>query len=297
MKKSKRYSYSFFDIFNHAFMILAASVCIYPFINMLAIALNDGLDSLRGGIYLIPRKPTIANFATILSDARILQSIKISVLRTALGIIGAVILNSMMAYALCKKSLPGRKFFNWFIIIPMYFSGGIIPYFLVCRALGLTNRFMVFVLPWLIVPYYILLMRTFIQDMPASIEESAKIDGASPYVVFFRIVLPLTMPSLATIALFAGLMHWNDWFDGMVMVRTKSLWPMQTLLLNILSGSEAANYFKSKNLGLAMGAKQTITPESVKAAIIIVTVAPIVMLYPFLQKYIVKGIMIGGVKG
>lgn len=288
-----------FNIINMVGFMLFSLLCVYPFIYILALSFNEGLDSMKGGIYLVPRDFTWTNYRIILTDARIINSMIISVSRTVLGTVSAVVANAMFAFALAKKTIPGRKFLNWYVMIPMFFSGGLIPYFLVCKSLGLVNSFWVFVIPWVMSPFYILMLRVFFLSMSDSLEESAKIDGAGYWVIFFRIYFPLALPSLATIALLAGLTHWNDWYDGTVMVYKNSLWPVQTLLLNITTGSDITAFFKGRNLQTA-GAfvkKIQITPQSIKSAMLIITVLPIVMIYPFLQKYFIKGMMIGSIKG
>jgi putative aldouronate transport system permease protein len=209
-----------------------------------------------------------------------------------------VVLNACFAYSLTKKDLPGRKFILWFVVIPMYFGGGIIPYFLVCRALGLVNTLLVYVLPWIFGPFYILLIRVGLLEVPSSLEESAKLDGAGYGAIFFRIYFPLSLPVLATVALLSGIGHWNDWFDGTVMVLTSRLWPLQTLLLHIIQGADIMAFFKKRNIAIAGSyMKNTrITVESIKMAMLVITVAPIVLLYPFLQRYFMKGLMLGSLK-
>nr|WP_279380676.1 carbohydrate ABC transporter permease [Caldicoprobacter guelmensis] len=205
----------------------------------------------------------------------------------------------MFAYGISKSDLPFRKFFNWMIIIPMYFSGGIIPYFLVCKALGLTNNVLVYVIPWLATPFYIMLLRISIKELPESLEESAYIDGAGYGRIFFKIVLPLCLPAMATVILLGGIAHWNDWLDGTIMMSNSRLWPMQTLLLHILQGTDMMSFFKERNLSTAGGMirKIRITPESLKMAMLVITVLPIFMIYPFAQRYFIRGIMIGSIKG
>ncbi len=288
-----------FNVANTLFLICFSALCIYPFIYVIAMSFNDGVDSMRGGIYLIPRAPTLENYRMIFQERRIVGSTLISLYRTFFGAILAVLANSLYAFALSKRDLPGRKFFSWLMLIPMYFSAGIIPYFLVCRLLGLVNNILVYVIPWISVPFYILILRVHFQEMPASLEESAKLDGAGFFTVFFRISFPLATPALATVALLAGIMHWNDWLDGTIMVYNSTLWPLQTLLLHILQGADIMNFFKSRNLGSAGGLSRKIhiTPESLKMAMLVLTVLPIMLAYPFLQRYFVKGIMIGAVKG
>ena len=294
-----RNSEKVFNVVNMTGFFLFSLLCIYPFIYTLALSFNEGMDSMKGGIYLFPRAFTLTNYRIILTDARILSSLMISVSRTVLGTVSEVVVNSMFAFALAKRTLPGRKFLNWYVMIPMFFGGGLIPYFIICKSLGLVNTFWVFVIPWIMSPFYILMIRVYFLGMSDSLEESAKIDGANYWVIFFKIYFPLALPCLATIALLAGLTHWNDWYDGTVMVYKSSLWPMQTLLLNITTGSDITAFFKNRNLQNAgsLVKKISITPQSIKSAMLIITILPIVMIYPYLQKYFIKGMMIGSIKG
>jgi putative aldouronate transport system permease protein len=286
-----------FNAFNMAFMVLLCIACIYPFIYVIALSFNDGTDAMRGGIYLFPRVFTLENYTTILQDKRILGSTVISVYRTVCGAVLAVLLNGTFAFALTKRDLPGRKLFGWFILIPMYFSAGIIPYFLVCKGLGLVNNVLVYLIPWIFVPFYILMFRVYFKEMPESLQESAKLDGAGYFTIYAKIYFPLATPIMATIALLAGLMHWNDWLDGTIMVYNSRLWPLQTLLLNIIQGADIINFLKDKNLAIgAMAKRYKITSQSLKMSMLVLTVAPIMLIYPFLQKYFVKGMMVGSLK-
>jgi len=288
-----------FEVFNIMIMFLFAIICLYPFVYVIALSFNEGKDAMRGGIFFFPRKFTLENYAKLFEDKRLLGSFLISVFRTVLGAIFGMMVNALFAFALSKSDLPFRKFFNWMIVIPMYFGGGIIPYYLVCQALNLTNNVLVYVIPWLAAPFYIMLLRISMKDLPDSLEESAQLDGAGYGVVFFRIVMPLCLPALFTVILLAGIGHWNDWLDGSIMVSNSRLWPMQTLLLSILQGSDMMSFFKGKNLSTAGGLvrKIDITPESLKMAMLVLTVVPIFMIYPFAQKYFIRGIMVGSIKG
>lgn len=284
-----------FNVINVFCMILLCAFCIYPLLYILALSFNDGLDAMKGGIYIFPRKFTFENYLKIFEDNRFLTSLSISIFRTVVATVLTVILNSLFAYTLAKQDLPYRKLISWFIFIPMYFSGGIIPYFLVCRDLGLYNNIFVYIIPWLTMPMYIMMMRAYYVQMPAALEESALIDGAGYFRMFFQIAFPLSLPSVATIALLAGVMHWNDWLDGTIMVSTSKLWPLQTLLLNVIQGAEASTFFATK-VG-SMGNKNvSVTVEALKMAMLVVTIVPIAMIYPFLQKYFLKGLMVGAVK-
>lgn len=288
-----------FDIFNVAIMILFAVICLYPFVYVVALSFNEGKDAMRGGIYFFPRAFTFENYQKLFEDKRLAGSFLISVYRTVVGASVGMLVNAMFAFTISKSDLPFRKILNWLIVIPMYFGGGIIPYFLICKTLGLTNNVLVYVVPWLATPFYIMLLRISMKDLPASMEESAQLDGAGYGVVFFRIVMPLCLPALFTVILLGGITHWNDWLDGSIMVSNSRLWPMQTLLLSILQGSDMMSFFKGKNLSTAGGVvrKIDITPESLKMAMLVLTVVPIFMIYPFAQKYFIRGIMVGSIKG
>lgn len=297
MRSSK--SEKVFDVFNVILMVLFAFICIYPFYYVLVVSFNDGKDAMRGGLFLFPRVFSLENYKAIFNDKRLISSFVISVFRTGVGTAMAVVVNSLYAYALSKRDLPYRKLFNWLVVIPMYFGGGIIPYFLICQGLGLTNTVWVYIIPWLITPFHVMLLRVSMEEFPESLEESAQLDGAGYLRIFIQIVLPLSLPALATITLLAGITHWNDWLDGSIMVSDSRLWPMQTLLLNILQGADMASFFKDKNLATAGGMvkKINITPESIKMAMLVITVVPIFMIYPFAQRFFIKGIMVGSVKG
>jgi len=288
-----------FQAFNITLLTTFALLCIYPFVYVIALSFNDGMDAMRGGIYLLPRKFTFENYTKLFEDRRLIGSFLISVFRTVVGATLGALVNAMFAYGISKSDLPFRRFFNWMVIIPMYFGGGIIPYFLVCKALRLTNNVLVYVIPWLVTPFHIMLLRISIKELPESLEESAYIDGAGYGRIFFKIVLPLCLPAIATVILLGGIAHWNDWLDGTIMMSNSRLWPMQTLLLHILQGADMMSFFKERNLSTAGGMvrKIRITPESLKMAMLVITVLPIFMIYPFAQRYFIRGIMIGSIKG
>lgn len=281
-----------FDVFNVIFLSLFALICLYPFIYILALSFNDGTDAMKGGIYLFPRVVTLDNYATIFKDKRLLQSLGITIFRTVMGILLGVVVNTLYAYAISKSDLPFRKLFNWLIVVPMYFGSSLIPYYIICQKLHMINNIWVYIIPWAAAPFHIMLLRIAIKELPPSLEESAELDGASYPVIFSRIILPLIVPSIATVALLTGLFHWNDWFDGTVMTNKSTMWPLQTLLLNIIQGADMSSFMKT---GHTMH-KVSITTESVKMAMLVFTVVPIFMIYPFAQKYFIRGMMVGSVK-
>lgn len=289
-----------FDYINYTCLMLLMIVTLYPFINTLAVSLNDARDSIRGGIYLWPRMFTFENYRYVLSEATIYNATLISALRTIIGTVLTVFCSAMVAYAISRQDFILRKFVTVAFILTMYINGGLIPNFLLIRDLGLLDTFWVYVFPGLIGVFNLIIIRSFIEGLPESILESARMDGASDYRTFFNIVLPLCIPVLATVSLFSGVYQWNSWFD--VFLYNSSTIELSTLqyeLQKILQNSNvsmtqrsAADVFAGQPQAQGM-----VTPTSIRATMTIVASVPIIMVYPFLQKYFVKGMMVGGVKG
>ncbi|MDQ0115478.1 carbohydrate ABC transporter permease [Paenibacillus harenae] len=290
-----------FDICNYTFMILLMIVTLYPFINVLAVSLNDAQDSLKGGIYLLPRVWSMDNYQYIFKEATIFHATLISILRTVIGTVLTVLCSAMVAFSISRQDFVLRKFVTVAFILTMYFNGGLIPTFLLMRDMNLVGSFWVYIWPGLIGVFNLIIIRSFIENLPESILESGKIDGAGDFRTFFSIVLPLTTPVLATVALFSGVSQWNSWFD--VFLYNSSHIDLSTLqyeLQKILQNSNttAGTSGMDGMISGANGAQQnTVTPLSVRATMTIVASVPIIMVYPFLQKYFVKGMMVGGVKG
>ncbi|WCF07700.1 carbohydrate ABC transporter permease [Paenibacillus thiaminolyticus] len=290
-----------FSIVNYTVLTLFGFLMLYPFIYVLVYSLNDGKDSMMGALYFFPRQFTLDNYADVFHNPRIWQAYKITLTRTVLGVFLHVSLSTLMAYALSKKTLPGRSFFTFFIFFPTIFSAGFIPYFITLQKLHLINTFWVYVIPMLYNFMHIVIIRTFLQGIPEELEESARIDGYGDFQIFLKIILPLSGPVLATIALFNGVAHWNDWFAGAYYVSDKNLLPVQTLLQEMLMEAESlasSMQRASQQGGQTMSASTGgSTPESLRMALLVITVFPILCVYPFLQRYFVKGVMIGSVKG
>jgi len=286
-----------FNGFNVTFMVLLSVLFVYPFVYVLAVSLNDGMDAMRGGIYLFPRVFTLKNYTHIFENNNILAATAVRVYRTVLGTCLTVLGCSTFAYALRKRDLPGRKIVNWLIIVPFYFSAGVIPTFMLFKGLGLVNNLLVYVIPGIYSSFNVIFLRTYFKGMPDSLEESAVMDGANYVTIYFRIFFPLSVPALATIALLTGVGHWNDWFAGMVYIYTPKKWPLQTLLLNILQGAEIGNEMVRSGQMRGPVKKLAITVESIKMSMLMITVIPIVCIYPFLQRYFVTGLLIGSLKG
>lgn len=290
-----------FDYCNYTFMILLIIVTLYPFINILAVSLNNAQDSIKGGIYLLPRDWTLDNYRYIFRESTIFHATLISVLRTVIGTVTTVFCSAMVAYTLSRQDYVLRKFMTIAFVLTMYFNGGLIPNYLLIRDLHLLGSFWVYIWPGLIGVFNLIIIRSFIENLPESILESGRIDGAGDFRSFFNIVLPLTLPVLATVALFSGVYQWNSWFDVFLYNSSHiNLSTLQYELQKILQNSNTTSGTSSLDgmISGANGAQQnTVTPLSVRATMTIVASLPIIMVYPFLQKYFVKGMMVGGVKG
>jgi putative aldouronate transport system permease protein len=283
-----------FSKFNYAFLIIFSLTMIYPFWFSIIISLNNGLDSMRGGIYLWPRMWTLENYKVVLTDSGLAASYIVTISRTLLGTALGTFITGIFAYALSKKWLMGRKFFMYFAISTMFFSGGMIPTYILYKNLHLTDSFMVYIIPSLISVWNMIIMKTFFEGLPESIEESAKIDGYNDIQIFLKIIIPISAPIFAAIALFNGVWHWNQWFDSYIYINKASLRTTQVILLSIINQSGATDITNAANR-IRFGGN-AITPKAVQAATMIVTVLPILFIYPFLQKYFVSGIMLGSVK-
>ena len=290
-----------FNACNTVFMFLLCLVMLYPVYYVLILSLNEGTDSMKGGIWFWPRAFTLFNYQYVLSNGLLQNSYLITVGRTVLGTLLGLAVNTLAAYTLSERALPFKRVLMTFVLIPMLFSGGQIPYFLQLRNLGLYNTFWVFVIPSLVSVWNIFVMKRFFQDIPDSLRESARIDGATHMQVLVRIILPLSLPMLASLGLFTAVWHWNDWFSGAFYVQTNDLMPVQTYLQKLLTANNIS-MVKSNNVLNAEAAfreSQTarLTATSVKMAAVMVGTLPILCVYPFLQKYFVKGMLTGSVKG
>lgn len=284
-----------FDIFNMLFMTFVLVVTLYPFLNVLAISLNDATDSIAGGIFVFPRKPTFSNYIQVFQKQELLTGFIISILRTLVGTLLSVFACSMVAFTLSRKDFMARKFISKFLAITMYVSGGLIPGYLLIKDLGLMSSFWVYVLPGMVSAFNVFMIRSFMEGLPYELQESAKIDGANDFVIFWKIVMPLCKPVLATIALFVAVGQWNSWFDAYLYNSgVKELTTLQFELQKVLLSAQAT-MDKARTGQLDPNASR-ITPDAIKMAITIVTVVPILMVYPFLQRYFVKGMTLGAVK-
>ncbi|HYK73747.1 MAG TPA: carbohydrate ABC transporter permease [Pseudoneobacillus sp.] len=283
-----------FDNINVLIMIMVCAITIYPIWYVIVNSLNNGVDAMGGGIYWWPREFTFENYKAVFANPGILTSFAVTVTKTVIGTLTHVFFTAMVAYALSRKDLYGRNIYMVIGIITMFFSGGLIPYFLLIRDLGLFDNFLVYIIPTLFNFFHLIIFVSFFRELPTSLEEAAKIDGANDFMIFIKVILPLSMPVIATIALFQGVYQWNDYFAGVIFVNNPDLQPIQTYLYKVVAESSSNQMMANAPGGITT---KTVTSQSIKLATMVVTTLPIMLVYPFLQKYFVKGMLIGSVKG
>ena len=281
-----------FDAFNILLMSALTLLIAYPMWNLVMATLSDARYLAEGSITFYPRGFTLENYEAVVRDVSLVKAFGISVAKSLLGIITHVAFCAMVAFGMSKKYLAGRKLYTALGIITMFFSGGMVPTYLLFRQLGLLNNFLVYIIPAMFSYFDMVILMNFFRDLPPSLEESALIDGAGVWRVFTRIVLPLSVPVLATIALFTGVGQWNDFMTARMFVSNKELHPLQMKLYEIIVRSQV-----SAMTNPAAGAVEQVTTRSIQLATIVLTTLPIVMIYPFVQKYFVKGMTLGAVKG
>ncbi|WNS46867.1 carbohydrate ABC transporter permease [Paenibacillus sp. MMS20-IR301] len=286
-----------FDLIVYIVVGFVIIVTLYPFLNVLAISLNNSSDTIKGGITVIPRQFTLENYSLIFSFDGLLTGLKISVLRTVIGTLLGLAASSMVAYVLSRADFDGRRFISTFLALTMYVSGGLIPFYLLLRDIHMLGTFSVYVLPGLVSAFNIFVIRSFIDGLPYALQESATIDGANDFTIYWRVVLPLTLPALATIALFLAVGQWNSWFDTYMYNGSKEhLTTLQFELMKVLQSTQAGSTSGGVNGQSMNQVMSRISPESVKMAITIIVTVPILLVYPFLQRYFVKGMTLGAVK-
>jgi len=285
-----------FNSINILLMIIILIVTLYPFWYVFAVSFNEGKDAARGGIYFFPRVFTIDNYKAVFKNKNLTTAFTVSTLRTLIGTVTHVFFTGMVAFSMSKSQLIGRRFYMLVGTVTLFFSGGLIPYYLLVRNLGMRNNFLVYIIPAMFNFYDMVIMMTFFKELPGELSESANIDGAGDWRIFLSIILPLSKPILATMALFCGVYQWNDFFTAVLFVDKSELLPIQTILFKIVAENDAKRMLSQVNLPDAV-ARRTLTSESIKLATMVVTTVPIICVYPFLQKYFVKGMLIGSVKG
>ncbi len=282
-----------FNVFNYSFFVLMGLVTVIPFLNLIAKSLSSEEAVISGKVSLFPVDMQFGTYLYVLTDSMFLNAFMISIFVTVVGTTLSLILTTLSAYPLSKARLRGRKGFVLMFVFTMLFSGGLIPTYLLIQALGLVNTLPVLFLPGMLSVFNMLVIKSYFEGLPDTLEESAKIDGANNFRIFLSIILPLSMPVLATIALFYAVAFWNDFFTGMIYITNPGIKPLQLHLKEVLASANAVFTQADKlDINMAMNA----SPQAIQAASIIVATVPILLVYPFLQKYFVKGVMLGSVK-
>ncbi|WP_312093042.1 carbohydrate ABC transporter permease [Niallia sp.] len=280
-----------FNIVNIIFLTLFTIIIIYPIWNIVVKSFSSPDTLYHVGLKLWPEDFSIINYKLVFNDPTIWNAFMVSVLKTVIGVFTHVLLTAMVAYGMSKQNLIGRNFYTVLGVGTMFFSGGMIPTYLLMRSLGLLDSFWVYIIPSLFSYYDMLILMNFFREIPHSLEESAKMDGAGVWTIFMRIVLPLSTPVLATIALFNGVFQWNDYMTAKLYISNEALYPIQMKLYEIIVQTQAA-----ANMQTATSVVIPTTSESIQLATIVIATVPIVLVYPFLQKYFLSGMMIGAVK-
>ena len=277
------------DILAYGIAIILVISIILPFMQVITISMSPASVVNKTGFHLIPTQFDFSGYTKIASDENFWHSYMVTIIRAIAGTASGVLVTLLTAYPLAKTNLPYRKGLMIFVVFTMYFSGGMIPKYLLIKNLHLANNFLVYILPCLITGFALIITRNFFMSLPPALEESAKIDGATNMQVLFKIYLPLSTPVIATISLWYCVQHWNSWMDNMLYVTKNSLYVLQYVIQTILTNGQTAD--------MEMMTDVIVHTETMKMAALVLSLIPIVCTYPFLQKYFVKGMMVGSVKG
>lgn len=281
-----------FDTANVLLLAGLSLITLYPFWHTLVLSFSTAAAAARGGFQLWPEEFSAEAYANVFANPDILTGYRNTLFRTVVGTLASLTVTAMMAYPLSRRELPHRRKLIFFVLITMLFSGGLVPHYLVVRSLGLVDNLLVYILPGLVGAFNVLIMRNFFQSIPESLGESARLDGAGEATILFRIYLPLSTPILATVGLWTAVGHWNSWMDALIYINRDDFQVLQLYLQRIVIFNNTELIEK----GLVDPDVQLPAPETIKAATVIVTILPILCLYPFVQRYFVKGIMVGSVK-
>jgi putative aldouronate transport system permease protein len=285
----------FIDAIIVFFMCMVVIVMLYPLWNTLIVSFNEARDSIKGSLYLWPRKWTLFNYQSVFKTEKVFNAFIVSVLRTVITMVLNVLFSGLLAYVLSHKEFVFRRFLTVFMVMTMYINAGLIPQYFLYRNLGLIDTFWVYILPALVGAFNVIVIRTYINSLPVSLSESARIDGASELRIYFSIIFPLCLPVLATVALWVAVGAWNSWFDSYIFAPKQELSTLQYEMMKILSSSMQSGVRQPDYLAESHTTRSMVTPNSLRAAMTMVATVPILVVYPFLQKYFVT-VNIGSVK-
>lgn len=290
-----------FQSANYLIFALFTIACIYPFYYILLVSLSDPIEASKGMIVWLPADFTLNNYERLLQIDGIANAFLVSGTRAVVGTAITLLCSSLFAYGLTKQQTYGRTFMYRAVVISMYLNAGLIPWFITMKALGLKDNFLLYILPGAIGPFFLILIKTYFEQISASIEESALVDGAGYFKIYWSIIMPISTPIIAAVAVFSAVGHWNSWQDNFFLVGKDNLQTIQLVLLNFLRESEtiAQQLAQNQQNGLQelASSSRTLTPFTIKTTITMVVSIPIILVYPFMQQYFVKGIMLGAVKG
>jgi putative aldouronate transport system permease protein len=285
-----------FHFCNYILLVGFALICFYPFYYIFIYSISDPIEVAVKGVFFLPVRISFQNFENLFNKTDVIfNAAFVSAARAVVGTVLTVLCTSFFAFLVSKPEMPLRRLVYRFTVLTMYIGAGLIPWYVTMKNLGLKNSFLLYVLPSAIGAFYVVLVKTYIEQIPAALEESAKLDGAGHMTVFARIIFPICKPIIATIAIFSAVAQWNSWQDNLFLVSTKNLQTLQLVLYNFLNTFTSSSV--SGNLSQLVNATSVNTTMSLKMAICMITVLPIIVVYPAMQKYFVKGIMLGAVKG
>jgi len=281
----------------YGFLLLLFIVTFFPFWHIFILSLNDASAPTYGQFMLMPSDFTLDSYKTVLKDPEILNSIVVTVGRTVIGVPLTLACVSMLAYALSKRELVGWRGINLFFVFTMYFSGGLIPTYMVVRSLNLIDSFWVFIFPGIMSIFWMILVRTYMEGLPKEMEEAAEIEGANDIQIFLKVIIPVCTPVLATITLFSAISHWNAWYDSYIYTYNPDLKTLSAVLVKILNQFQTNDMLSAAQQLANEQRNMPVSSESIRMAVTMVATLPIILMYPLLQKYFLKGMLIGAVKG
>jgi putative aldouronate transport system permease protein len=293
---AKSVSYRIFSVCNILFFIILAFMMVFPLYKVFITSIITVGEYYGSPLVLWPKAPTINSYRFIFSTGEILEALRLTVFVTILGTFLSMLVTLTLAYALSKNFLPGGRIIHRIILVTMFLDSGLIPFFLMVRSLGLTNNVMVNIIPALVSLWNYLVIRSFFKQLPQSLEEAALIDGAGWFTVFFQIVIPLSMPVIATFTLFYAVGYWNTWWNAMLFCNDRSLQTLQLLLRRLVVTNDSM-WGMQESFAASTGSRAALYNESIKMACCVIATVPILVVYPFLQKHFTKGVMIGAIKG
>lgn len=284
------------DIVIYILLAIIGIATLYPFYYTVICSLNDGMDLMRGGVYLWPRKFSMASYGEFFRDNDWVNAFAVTVSRALIGSVTSTLFTCLVSYALSRKELMGRSIYRFLIVFTMYFSGGLIPFYVLLRHLGLLNTFWVYIIPAMFSGFFAIIGINFFGSIPDSLIEAARLDGANEWYIFFRVVLPVSVPLIATMCLFQGVNQWNSWLDSAYYVRNKNLHTMAYKMMVTINKTISSTAASAAISGGQMSEANSTTNFSVQATSMVISMLPIICVYPFLQKYFVQGMMLGAVK-